>query len=356
MLLPFVLLDGSVTTANISSKTFFHTEYSIQIDWIFNIMKDFGAAGHFPFQIRPILGNDWQPVNNERGPLCLILCVCASVKKLPLIVSYVVCFFLWFLDLPAEQVTAYLLDNPDFLERHIMKEIELEQLERWMIRRTQQAKKATSSVCRNGRKTSLSRYKRKNTNEQSLLIFFYYSTTQYIFTTPNLTLKHIRIFMRPQKAHTNTRIDIDLKDIQNINTFPFKFLLENPRKFFIIFYSNHFISFHIICVYHFEFLLLLLCLLPYSSSSSVFSLRIHSFYQYWRPIKVWPKMQFENSLKSMMLKMSQFHRFIWFMHHAHSNVVHISPTNHHRASHVSGSIFNSFPSNRFHFIAVTAVS
>lgn len=64
-----------------------------------------------------------------------------------------------FTDLSAEQVTAYLLDNPDFLERHIMKEVELEQLERWMIRRTQQAKKAAQSSTggKNGRKTSLSR-------------------------------------------------------------------------------------------------------------------------------------------------------------------------------------------------------
>lgn len=63
------------------------------------------------------------------------------------------------LDLSPEQVTAYLLQNPDFLERHIMKEIELEQLERWMIRRTQQAKKAAQSTAmgKNGRKTSLSR-------------------------------------------------------------------------------------------------------------------------------------------------------------------------------------------------------
>lgn len=61
-------------------------------------------------------------------------------------------------DLSPAQVTAYLLQNPDFLERHIMKEIELEQLERWMIRRTQQAKKAAQSTMgKNGRKTSLSR-------------------------------------------------------------------------------------------------------------------------------------------------------------------------------------------------------
>lgn len=61
--------------------------------------------------------------------------------------------------LSPEQVTAYLLENPDFLERHVMKEIELEQLERWMIRRTQQAKKTApqSATGKNGRKTSLSR-------------------------------------------------------------------------------------------------------------------------------------------------------------------------------------------------------
>lgn len=63
------------------------------------------------------------------------------------------------LDLSPDLVTAYLLENPDFLERHIMKEIDLEQLERWMIRRTQQAKKTTQSTMgKNGRKTSLSRY------------------------------------------------------------------------------------------------------------------------------------------------------------------------------------------------------
>lgn len=61
-------------------------------------------------------------------------------------------------DLSPDQVTAYLLQHPEFLERHIMKEIELEQLEKWMIRRTQQAKKtAQSTVGKNGRKTSLSR-------------------------------------------------------------------------------------------------------------------------------------------------------------------------------------------------------
>lgn len=64
--------------------------------------------------------------------------------------------------LTQEQVSSFLIENPDFLERHIMKEVELEQLERWMIRRTQQAKKSAQSqfpaIGKNGRKTSLSRY------------------------------------------------------------------------------------------------------------------------------------------------------------------------------------------------------
>lgn len=79
--------------------------------------------------------------------------------KCEMISNWLFLFPQLFTDLSAEQVTAYLLDNPDFLERHIMKEVELEQLERWMIRRTQQAKKAAQSSTggKNGRKTSLSR-------------------------------------------------------------------------------------------------------------------------------------------------------------------------------------------------------
>lgn len=69
--------------------------------------------------------------------------------------------------LTAAQVTAYLRENFDFLEHHIMEEVELEQLERWMIRRTQRARKQTltmTGACKNGggsggRKTSLSRWK-----------------------------------------------------------------------------------------------------------------------------------------------------------------------------------------------------
>lgn len=40
-----------------------------------------------------------------------------------------------------------------------MDEIQLEQLERWMIRKTQRSRKVTQSVSKNGRKTSLSRWK-----------------------------------------------------------------------------------------------------------------------------------------------------------------------------------------------------
>lgn len=59
-----------------------------------------------------------------------------------------------------EQVTDYLRHHPDYLERYIMEEIELEQLERWIIRRSQRVKKKhEQSSSRNVRKTSLSRWK-----------------------------------------------------------------------------------------------------------------------------------------------------------------------------------------------------
>lgn len=57
----------------------------------------------------------------------------------------------------SEQVTKYLKENPEFLEHHIMENVELELLERWMIRRTQRSKKQTQISGKNGRKTSLSR-------------------------------------------------------------------------------------------------------------------------------------------------------------------------------------------------------
>uniref|UniRef100_A0A0A9XJX4 Phosphodiesterase n=1 Tax=Lygus hesperus TaxID=30085 RepID=A0A0A9XJX4_LYGHE len=59
-------------------------------------------------------------------------------------------------DLTEERVTAFLNDNPEFLERYVMEELEIEQLERWIIRRTQRDKKRAGSA---GRKTSLSRWK-----------------------------------------------------------------------------------------------------------------------------------------------------------------------------------------------------
>ncbi|XP_067002756.2 probable 3',5'-cyclic phosphodiesterase pde-5 isoform X2 [Anabrus simplex] len=61
----------------------------------------------------------------------------------------------------AEQVAAFLRTHPDFLERFVLEEVELEQLERWMIRSTQRAKKRldAAGTAKNGRKTSLSRWK-----------------------------------------------------------------------------------------------------------------------------------------------------------------------------------------------------
>lgn len=64
---------------------------------------------------------------------------------------------LTFTDLTPEQVTNFLREHPDFLERHVMEETELEQLERWMIRKTQRAKKTPQTLGKDGRKTSLSR-------------------------------------------------------------------------------------------------------------------------------------------------------------------------------------------------------
>ncbi|XP_019866109.1 probable 3',5'-cyclic phosphodiesterase pde-5 isoform X2 [Aethina tumida] len=62
-----------------------------------------------------------------------------------------------------EQVTQFLGQHPDYLERYVMEEVEVEQLERWIIRKSQRLKKKTmetaASSTRNGRKTSLSRWK-----------------------------------------------------------------------------------------------------------------------------------------------------------------------------------------------------
>jgi hypothetical protein len=56
-----------------------------------------------------------------------------------------------------EQVTEFLKNNPAFLEQYVLESVELEQLERWIIRRTQRSKKQAQPVGKNGRKTSLSR-------------------------------------------------------------------------------------------------------------------------------------------------------------------------------------------------------
>ncbi|XP_058820514.1 probable 3',5'-cyclic phosphodiesterase pde-5 isoform X1 [Topomyia yanbarensis] len=62
-------------------------------------------------------------------------------------------------NLSAIQVTKYLQSNPDFLDTFVMDEIQLEQLERWMIRKTQRTRKIPQPIGKNGRKTSLSRWK-----------------------------------------------------------------------------------------------------------------------------------------------------------------------------------------------------
>lgn len=54
-----------------------------------------------------------------------------------------------------EQVLNYLRNHPDFLEHYVMEEVEIEQLERWMIRRIQRSKKQPQQ--QQARKTSLSR-------------------------------------------------------------------------------------------------------------------------------------------------------------------------------------------------------
>ncbi|XP_055635980.1 probable 3',5'-cyclic phosphodiesterase pde-5 isoform X2 [Toxorhynchites rutilus septentrionalis] len=55
------------------------------------------------------------------------------------------------------QVADYLRKHPEFLDTYIVDEIQLENVERWMIRKTQRARKETNPI--NSRKTSLSRWK-----------------------------------------------------------------------------------------------------------------------------------------------------------------------------------------------------
>ncbi|VEN34412.1 unnamed protein product [Callosobruchus maculatus] len=57
----------------------------------------------------------------------------------------------------AETVSEYLVSHPDFLEYFVMEKVEVEQLERWIIRKSQRLKKKPET--KSGRKTSLSRWK-----------------------------------------------------------------------------------------------------------------------------------------------------------------------------------------------------
>ncbi|GAB6030907.1 hypothetical protein CHUAL_007736 [Chamberlinius hualienensis] len=61
-----------------------------------------------------------------------------------------------------EVVSSYLRENPDVLEDHVMQQVDVELLERWIIRKTQRFKTNKDSDSHNGkiaRKTSLSRWK-----------------------------------------------------------------------------------------------------------------------------------------------------------------------------------------------------
>ncbi|CAG9768016.1 unnamed protein product [Ceutorhynchus assimilis] len=58
-----------------------------------------------------------------------------------------------------DQVSQFLSNHTEFLEKFIMDEVEVEQLERWIIRKSQRQKKRPDFAPRNGRKTSLSRWK-----------------------------------------------------------------------------------------------------------------------------------------------------------------------------------------------------
>lgn len=58
-----------------------------------------------------------------------------------------------------EQVTEYLSTHPEFLERYVMEQVDVEQLERWIIRKSQRLKKKSGAAKNGGRKTSLSRWK-----------------------------------------------------------------------------------------------------------------------------------------------------------------------------------------------------
>lgn len=63
---------------------------------------------------------------------------------------------------PEEQVSEYLSNHPDYLETFVLNEVDIEKMERWIIRKSQQLKKRPEFGCRNTRKTSLSRFVRQN--------------------------------------------------------------------------------------------------------------------------------------------------------------------------------------------------
>uniref|UniRef100_A0A1B6CTP1 Phosphodiesterase n=1 Tax=Clastoptera arizonana TaxID=38151 RepID=A0A1B6CTP1_9HEMI len=62
-------------------------------------------------------------------------------------------------ELSCESVQSFLRSHPEFLESWVMEEVQLDQLERWIIRKTQREKKRAGSKGSAGRKTSLSHWK-----------------------------------------------------------------------------------------------------------------------------------------------------------------------------------------------------
>ncbi|XP_066144330.1 probable 3',5'-cyclic phosphodiesterase pde-5 isoform X3 [Euwallacea fornicatus] len=58
-----------------------------------------------------------------------------------------------------EEVSSYLSTHPEFLERYLITEVDIEKLERWIIRKSQQLKKRPEFSAAKSRKTSLSRWK-----------------------------------------------------------------------------------------------------------------------------------------------------------------------------------------------------
>ena len=96
----------------------------------------------------------------------------------------------------AEQVRAFLRSHSDFLERFVMEDVELEVLERWMIRSMQRAKKRPDAP-------STGRY----LNEPS------FATTSLKYFCFNSGKKLQRIFRRPTmhcKLFVLTRVMVSI--------------------------------------------------------------------------------------------------------------------------------------------------